>query len=256
MSRGSDTMEAAKLPGTPVRRLRSWLAGVVVALVTGAAGVSAASTVTVNTLSFSHGFVVANIASIGDTQAGRFELSSPAPAFFAWCVDIHNVLAMPATYDVSNFVVGTATDSAPSPTLLSASQVDQVAGLALAGDAQLAGPNTWIFAPYTDTEISAAIQIAIWRVIYPLVSITTANANVNTLLTAIFANIGVFETNGAALSPGSVLWLTAANPPGTPEQALITIPPGSGGFFLVPAPAGLLVFGLGLLGLAALRRVR
>jgi hypothetical protein len=198
----------------------------------------------------------------GTYNAGRFSLTTnPASAgpILSWCVDVFNFLATPRTYQVVNFENPTVTNG-NGASVLSLEQVDQVTGLALAGNAQLdsAGPNTWIFAPYTDTEVSAAVQAAIWKVINPTASVTSSNSRVSALLGLLLnpTNLSYIQGEGAQVAVGGAKWLYTVNGQGQFNgQGQITLPGGGGGFEVpVPAPAAAFIFALGLVGLAAVRR--
>jgi hypothetical protein len=159
----------------------------------------------------------------------------------------------------------TVTNGNPTgPVTLSVEQVNAVKGLAAAGNAALdtPGANTGIFAGYADNIVSAAVQAAIWDVINPAGTFVGANGNatsrgqVNALFGTLTsdANLAQFRLQGQSVTAA---WLTAVNPQNGRGQGQIWVTPGGGGGFEVPVPtpAALLVFALGLVGLAAARRV-
>lgn len=178
--------------------------------------------------------------------------------FTAWCVDVFHTLSLPKQYDATAFTTPPVNNSATPATLLTQTQVDQVIGLALAGNGALAGANTGLFASYTDRQVSAAVQAAIWKAINPGATISvTGNAGANTLFGSIMTNISTFQAAGAGYAGTDAAWVRSIGSQGqviTQGQIAFLTPPGGGGFEVIPAPAGLLILGFGLLGLAAVRR--
>lgn len=194
----------------------------------------------------------------GTYSAGAFTLTasqgtsfnpSQSFTFLSWCVDVFNVLTTPKQYNASPFVAPSVNNAGSPPSVLTQAQVDSVVGLVLAGNGALTGPNTGIFSTYTDQQVSAAVQGAIWKVINPTGTFVSANAGVNALMATIMSNIGTFETAGAA-NRGQASWLTATNAQGQitgqGQIAFLPVP--------VPVPGTVLLLGFGLAGLLAARR--
>lgn len=246
----------------------------VLALALGTAGGAPASHVTVTGFGQPSGAFNIQVGGLGSPAngtyaAGRFSLSTSIGQLFTWCVDVFRSLHTPQTYAQQPFAAPAVTNGHPTtPMVLTADQVNAVVGLALAGNDALdtPGPNTGLFAGIADNLVSAAVQAAIWKVINPTGSFTATGGSaadrntVNNLIATLTnaSNLASFRAAGAALPVGQAVWLTPVNAPNGRGQAQIWIgppPPGAGGSSTpVPAPGALLLLGVGLLGLLAVRR--
>jgi hypothetical protein len=252
-------------------RIARWIGGAALAVAVAAGGPAQASTLQVTGATQpggAHNVTIGNLGNPanGTYSAGRFALTTNTQGtIHTWCVDVFRTLHTPQTYQIQAFVNPTVTNGNPTgPVTLTIDQVNAVKGLAAAGNAALdtPGANTGLFAGYGDNIVSAAVQAAIWEVINPAGTFVGANGNatsrgqVNALFGTLTSdtNLAQFRLQGQSVTAA---WLTAVNPQNGRGQGQIWVTPGGGGGFEVPVPtpAALLVFALGLVGLAAARRV-
>jgi hypothetical protein len=243
-----------------------WVAGATVALSIGFGGAANADPVYMsNWGQVPSGIGVTIAGSVppggnGTFSAGQFQLTvnpgntfnSPSSVVLdAWCVDIFQTITAPKVYDAvpfsSSFVGG---DPGAPPASFTAVQISQVTGLALAGNAAVDGNNNnnaaanSLFGSNTDQVVSAAVQGAIWAILYPTKSVTSGNAATQALMTSLLTNRAGFSGSGGTLLRSN-----------SGQDQLVFLPGGPGGDpQSIPAPAGLLILGFGLLGLAAARR--
>lgn len=249
------------------QRMVKWVAGAAVALSIGVGGAAQAASVYMSDWAQSPSGIGVTIAGSvppggnGTFAAGQFQLTvnpgntlnaATRVVLDAWCVDIFQAITAPKVYDAvpfSSSFVG-ADPSAP-PATFTAVQISQVTGLALAGNAAVDGINNnnaaanALFGSNSDRVVSAAVQGAIWAILYPSKTITSSGAT-QTLMTSLLNNRTSFSGSGGTLLRSN-----------SGQDQLVFLPggPGGDGFETpVPAPAGLLILGFGLLGLAAARR--
>ncbi len=157
-----------------------------------------------------------------------------------WCTDIFNDLA------TGNFSQGLLTTNRDGIGLvLTSTQIGEIGGLINVGDALLSSGHPT--AGYTENEVSAAIQNAIWEVeIGPDFSFSSSDHKLKGLVNTYVTDI----TDGTFALDADVLQYTDGNY-SQGVSATYTPPPSP-----VPEPASILLLGMGVLGLAAMRRRR
>ena len=214
-----------------------------------------AATLLVCLLALGHGasawagqtFTVSNVSVTGDdvtvtapngpeaTTAGPVMLTTSIGTLAAWCVDLYHAIYTGSGQNLNYQVGALTTNSAPSPQLLTASQLGTIAQLAQYGQSLVAGASA------TNDQL-AAVQLAIWSTEYSNFAYTGAGgANVSAALTAAKSfsatDVGLIALSGTqTLVTASPLLVKAASP--------------------VPEPSGLAALCLAIPAFALLRRRR
>ena len=193
---------------------------------------SAHAEISLSNQTFSNGFqsgtVSADGGSSSNVQAGefRFDVDGSDKTLDAFCVDVTRTLNIPATYSVDSPADADfqrVKDNLQSVTALYNLHYDSV----------------------TDSNSSAAFQVALWALIYDNFSFNNFGATVNALASDWIDSVGDWDGSNRfdfhVLSPKSP----------TKNQALLTVKPSA-----VPAPGALGLLGAGLLvlGVASRRR--
>jgi len=127
--------------------------------------VASASTFTYTTYGVTNGQVLHSGGK--DVLAGQIVLSGPTGTLDVWCVDFYDELHSSGVYNLT-------TSTALTPT-----QVSEIGGLIVYGDANI---NT--------ANVSAATQVAIWRVEYGAAFTFSTSTAVTDLSTALIADLG------------------------------------------------------------------
>ena len=157
----------------------------------------------------------------------------------AWCLDVYDGLAGSGTYNIAPLTTAGAGGSNPS---LTTTQIGEIGALMKNGDATIG----------SDTDVSAAIQLAIWEVEYPTFAFTGPTAETITDAGEYVA-LAIAGT-GAWAPQGVNLFSEDGN-----QNLGDWTPEGGGGLSpTTPLPAALPLFasGLGALGLLGWRRKR
>jgi len=209
-----------------------------VALLTAAlfAGSSAASAAT---FQYS-GYSVTNPQNItvtspfsGSGQMGQIVLQGAGPnsgqSFLAWCLDVSVYMQNSGTYQINPLT--TAGAGGPNPPL-SSLQIGEIGSLMVNGNA--------LIKTSSDTNVSAAVQLAIWLVEYGSSFKFTNVSSAVTTLAALFEDY--VKPGGQWYCPNCAVTLLTLN--GTQSLGTGTI---------VPLPGALPLFASGLVGLGLLR---
>lgn len=169
------------------------------------------------------------------TIAGPITLTTTTMGqIIAWCVDIYHSVFTGGGQSLSYQLGAVTTNSAPSPTALSSSQLHQIAQLAQYGQSLIGTASA------TDDNL-AAVQLAIWSVEYPTFTYTGASG----------ASIATAELNAASLA-GIDAGLIALG--GT--QTFVTASPSAVAAVPEPAALAMLLSGLVAVGVVVRRRSR
>ena len=156
-------------------------------------------------------------------EMGQIVLHGSGPnsgqTLLAWCLDIYHYLANSGTYQINQPIPNNP---------FSAAQINQIGSLIQHGNALI----------NTDFKVSAAVQLAIWEVIYANLSFTGVSATVASLAAEYKTNVG---SNGAWYCPNC----TFSELDGYGNQTLGFVNP-------VPLPGALSLFAGGLAGLGLL----
>ena len=158
----------------------------------------------------------------------------------AWCLDVYDGLASSGTYTIAPLTIA----GADGHTSLTTTQIGEIGALMKNGDATIG----------TDTDVSAAIQLAIWKVEYGA-SFSFSGLTIETIDDA-----GEYVTL-AGTGTGTGVWapegVNLLSEDGNQNLGDWT-PSGGGGSNPTPLPAALPLFatGLGALGLLGWRRKR
>jgi fibronectin-binding protein len=152
----------------------------------------------------------------GEVWAGMFQLTVGSQTINAWCVDLYHDLQPSGTYNVG--LLTTTTLSGIEPVTLSSNQIGEIGALVVNGYHLVSEtPPTG----YSQQDVAAAIQIAIWEAEYPTFAATGLDAEqslANTYLTDA-------QTGSGAWAPFyGITALTATNDQGlATNQTLVTV---------------------------------
>jgi hypothetical protein len=151
-----------------------------------------------------------------------------------WCLDIFTYLLGSDTYTVGSLTTAGAGGSSSNPTLTT-QQIGEIGAL-------VANGNSLIATPGRSNDISAAIQLAIWKVEYTNFTYTGLDSGAIALAAGYLADVAP----GGTWAPVSNVSLLSE---GDNNQTMA---------FVTPLPAALPLFatGLGALGLLGWRRKR
>lgn len=161
-----------------------------------------------------------------------------------WCVDIFHYLTTSGSYQI---LPGTSTTnngsplSGPTNSLLS-TQLGEIGALALHGNSLL------LQSPpvgYSKSEVSSAIQIAIWSAEYTVFDYTVSDSKVATLVADYIADVS--GPTPLWVPYTGFVFLSGTNSQGLVDQGLITVVP-------EPSTWAMLLLGFAGLGFAAYRR--
>lgn len=176
--------------------------------------------------------------NVGSGSIGPSSLNGNTLAW-VYCVDLFDDIGVPATYSTTVNYNGVITSESNSAAAL---------GLT-SGVVNNAGEVAWLLDHYaagaTSSDAQAALQAAIWHVIYGSY-VTLGSGNDTTIVTDYNSDLAALGTNTAALS--TIAWLSPSNGSG-PEQGLVTTVP-------EPSTSSIMFIGLVFLGLMSKRLVR
>jgi hypothetical protein len=158
-------------------------------------------------------------------EMGQIKLYGSGPnsgqTLLAWCLDIYHYLANSGTYQIDQPVPSTP---------FTATQINQIGSLIQRGNALI----------NTKFDVSAAIQLAIWEVIYPNLAFTVPSA-----LSTVAVLAAEYKTN---VGNGGIWYCPTCSFSMLDAGGNQTLGFGSP----VPLPAALPLFGSGLVGLGVL----
>ena len=162
-----------------------------------------------------------------------------------WCLDIFTYLLGSDTYTVGSLTTAGAGGSSSNPTLTT-QQIGEIGALVVNG-------NSLIATPGRSNDISAAIQLAIWKVEYTNFTYTGLDSGAIALAAGYLADVAP----GGTWAPVSNVSLLSEGD-NNQTMAFVTASSGGGQGGETPLPAALPLFasGLGALGLLGWRRKR
>jgi len=169
----------------------------------------------------------------GSGQMGQIVLHGAGPnngqTLLAWCLDVYVYLQNSGTYQINPLTTAGSGGSNPA---LTSMQISQIGSLMVNGNA--------LIKTSPDTNVSAAVQLAIWLVEY---GNSFQYTNVSSAVTALALSFEDFvKPGGQWYCPGCTVNLLSLNG----SQSL-----GYGS--VVPLPGALPLFASGLVGLGLLR---
>jgi hypothetical protein len=177
--------------------------------------------------------------------------------FYAFCIELNQFLDSPVTYDVYDLPEGR------NPNPIGLDRANLIAAVLGAANFTNFGDTISGINGYTATQVSVAIQLAIWEVVYETLDVTDPFAtafNVNDGVASFTGNSGARTLANAYLGGiGNVTApaadLLALNSRVSSQDLLVQVA-GQGSEEPIPEPGTLALFGLGLLALGLLRKTR
>jgi hypothetical protein len=168
----------------------------------------------------------------GSGQMGQIVLHGAGPnngqTLLAWCLDVYVYLQNSGTYQINPLTTAGSGGSNPA---LTSMQISQIGSLMVNGNA--------LIQTSPDPNVSAAVQLAIWRIEY---GNSFAYTNVSPAITALALMLEGYVKGGQWDCPSCTVTLLSLNG----SQTL-----GYGS--VVPLPGALPLFASGLVGLGLLR---